>query len=409
MHRMYFFYYFPVGIDAEVRRFPVITISCAALCTAVFVLHKFFAGSVPLDFRNYIYFPGHSNLGPALAAAFLHFDYFHIASNLLYLVLFGRYLEDRLGTLGFVLVFFGAAIVGNVLQGWYNIHMLHTHAGIIGASGAVSGVLGAFLVRLRHHRVRIAYWVFAPLLATNKAGKSELHAVAAIFLWVLIQVVRGLVQLEGAAANVAYVTHIAGFAFGVTVAIVTGGWVQGRVDGHLLKARRSLRRGDFYGALDELEHYAVARPSDGEAHVALARARVQCADHTGARTSYTRACESFLAAGRRGDAERVYQEASRSLAEFVLAPERHLDLCFGLERNLKGDVAIRAYECFVRIHRDHPEAAFALLRAANLHAKRGDLARARSCYETIPLRYPDDTWAEFAAEHARRLALATQG
>jgi len=116
-----------------------------------------------------------------------------------------------------------------------------------------------------------------------------------------------------------------------------------------------------------------------------------------------------LAAARRGDAERAYLEASRSLSDFVLSVDRQLDLCFGLERNLKPEAAIRAYECFVRVYHDHPEAAFALLRAANLHAKRGDTARARDCYAAIPLRYPDDAWAEFAAEHARRLSLATPG
>ncbi len=406
---MYFFYYVPVGIDAEVRRVPVVTTVCAALCIAVFVANKFFAQSVPLDFRDYIYYPGYSNLGPALAAGFLHFDYLHLISNLMYLVLFGRYLEDRLGSTRFALVFLGAIIVGNVLQGWYSLHVLHTNAGIIGASGGVSGVLGAFLVRLRHHRVKVAYWVFAPLLATSKAGKSELHAVAAIGLWVLIQIVRGLVQLEGAATNVAYVTHVAGFLFGVITIVSMGGWTQGRVDGHLLRARRSLRRGDFSGAQDALEHYVVARPADGEAHLSLARARAQCSDSAGARSSYTAACELLLVAGRRGDAEHAFSEAARSLPYFVLGAERHLDLCFGLERNLKADAAIRAYEGFARAYHDHPEAAFALLRAANLHSKRGDLARARDCYETIPRRYPNDAWAEFAAEHARRLALATQG
>ncbi len=406
---MYFFYYFPVGIDAEVRRVPVVTIASATLCAAVFIAFKFFARDIPLDFRNYIYYPGYSNLGPALTAAFLHFDYFHIVSNLLYLVLFGRYLEDRLGPVRFCVVFLGAAIVGNVLQGWYNIYVLHTNAGIIGASGGVSGILGAFLVRLRHHRVKVAYWVFAPLLATNKVGKSELHAVAAIGMWVLIQVVRGLVQLEGAGANVAYVTHVAGFAFGVAAVVAMGGWKKGRVDGHLLKARRSLRRGDFYGAQHGLEHYALARPRDGEAHLLLARARAQCTDPNGARESYTLACECFLAGGRRGEAERAYLEVSRSLPNFVLSPECQLDLCYGLERSLKGDAAIRAYENFAHVYHDHAEAAFTLLRAANLHAKRGDLARARDCYEIIPRRYPHDTWAEFAAEHARRLSLATQG
>src|SRR5262245_10456191 len=227
---MYFFYYFPVGIDARVRRITLHTPTSPRPSVLVFVLHKFFSASVPLDFRQYIYFPGYSGVGPAVAAGFLHFDYFHIITNLLYLVLFGRYLEDRLGTYGMALVFIGATVVGNVLQGWYNLHLLHTTAGIIGASGGVSGILGAFLVRMRHHRVRVAYWVFAPLLATNKVGRSELHAVAAIGLWVLIQVVRGLVQLEGAAANVAYVTHVAGFFFGVVVALSLGGWEKGRVE-----------------------------------------------------------------------------------------------------------------------------------------------------------------------------------
>lgn len=400
---MYFFYYFPVGIDARVRRVPLITATCTALCVLVFVLHKFFGTSVPLDFRQYIYFPGYSGIGPAVAAGFLHFDYLHIITNLIYLVLFGRYLEDRLGTYAMALVFIGATVVGNVLQGWYNLHLLHTTAGIIGASGGVSGVLGAFLVRMRHHRVRVAYWVFAPLLATNKVGRSELHAVAAIGLWVLIQVVRGLVQLEGAAANVAYVTHVAGFFFGVVVALSLGGWEKGRVEGYLLRAKRCQRRGDGYGAQDELEHYAAARVHDGEAHLELARSRAQNSDRAGAHDSYARACECFLAAGRRGEAERTYVEATRSITRFVLAPERQLDLCYGLERNLKPDAALRAYEDFVSAYSDHPEAAFALLRAANLYSKRGDIARARECYLAIPVRYPHDTWAEFAAEHARRL------
>jgi tetratricopeptide (TPR) repeat protein len=197
--------------------------------------------------------------------------------------------------------------------------------------------------------------------------------------------------------------------FGVMAAIALGGWHKGRVDGHMLKARRSLRRGDFYGAQDELAHYAAARPDDGEAHAALARVRAQCSDRTGARESYQLACECYLVSGQRGDAERLYQEASRSLPHFVLAAEHQLDLCFGLERTLKAECAVRAYESFAHAYMNHSEAPFAILRAANLHAKRGDLSRALECYQSIPRNYPRDTWAEFAAEHARRLSAALRG
>ncbi|HEX6792103.1 MAG TPA: rhomboid family intramembrane serine protease [Candidatus Krumholzibacteria bacterium] len=401
---MYFFYYLPVGIDAETRRFPFATVLATVACVAVFVANKFFPTALPFNFSEWIYFPGYSGFLTTFSAAFLHFDWFHIISNLVYLVLFGRYLEDRLGTVVFALVFAGSAILGNLVQGWYNLNVLHTNAGIIGASGAVSGLMGAFLVRLRYHNVRIAYWVFAPLMAINRAGRSELHVVFAMAMWVLIQVVRGLVQLEGAGGNVAYLTHVSGFAFGLAAMLVTGGWARGSAEGHLVKAKRYLRRGEYYGAQDEFARYAKARPHDGEAQASLARTSLPCGDREGAHAAYRNACEQLLASGQRGRAESVYMEASRAFDRFALGPDAHLDLAFGLERNLKPVAALKAYESFVGVYDGHTEAAFALLRAANIHARAGRLDRARFCYEQLVARYPQSEWSEFATEHARRLA-----
>jgi membrane associated rhomboid family serine protease len=401
---MYFFYYLPVGIDADTKRFPVATAGVAAICVTVFIVNRFFAGDVPVDFRDWIYFPGFSPFITSLSAALLHYDYFHVISNLIYLVLFGRYLEDRVGLIPFVLLFAGAAIAGNLAQGWYNLHALKTGAGIVGASGAVSGLMGAFLVRLRYHNVRIAYWVFAPLMATNRAGRVELHVVFAMALWVLLQVVRGLLQLEGAAANVAYLTHVAGFTFGAGVMLAAGGWRKGGTEGHLVKAKRYLRRGEYYGAQDELARYARARPRDGEAHAALARASLPCGDRAGARAAYRSACQCHLENGRRGEAESVFVEACRAFDDFVLSADVQLDLAFGLERNLKPSAALRAYERFAAVYDDHGEAAFALLRVANLYTRQGHLDRARFCYERLVARYPASEWTEFATEHARRLA-----
>lgn len=401
---MYFFYYLPIGIDAETKRFPLATALATFVCAAVFVANKFLAGSLPFAFSEWIYFPGYSSLLTAFSAAFLHYDWFHVVSNLVYLVLFGRYLEDRIGTIRFAVLFAGAAMIGNVAQGWYNLNALHTNAGIIGASGAVSGLMGAFLVRLRYHNVRVAYWVFAPLMATNRAGRAEMHVVFAMAIWVLIQVVRGLVQLEGAAANVAYLTHVAGFGFGVAAMVLTGGWQSGSAEGHLVKAKRYLRRGDYYGAQDEFGHYVKARPRDGEGQAALARVSLPCGDRAGALAAYRNACECLLEGAQRGKAEAVYLEAVRAFEDFVLPAGTHLDLAFGLERNLKPTAALKAYESFARVYDGHSEAAFALLRAANLHTRGGRLDRAHFCYEQLVDRYPQSEWAEFATEHARRLA-----
>ncbi|HET6349473.1 MAG TPA: rhomboid family intramembrane serine protease [Candidatus Krumholzibacteria bacterium] len=403
---MYFFYYLPVGIDTDTRRFPLITSVVTGLCVAVFVINRFFPSAVPFDFRTWVYFPGFSPWTASITAAFVHYDYFHIISNLIYLVLFGRYLEDRIGSVPFLLLFLGAAVAGNLAQGWYNIYVLKTGAGIVGASGAISGLMGAFLVRLRHHNVRIAYWVFAPLMAVNRAGRSELHVVFAMALWVLIQVVRGLVQLEGAGANVAYLTHVTGFTLGVGAMLAAGGWRAGQLEGYQVRGKRFLRKGEYYGAQDEFARFAKARPHDGDGQAALARVSLPCGDRAGARTAYRNACECHLRDGKRGQAETVFQEAARAFDDFVLGADDQLNLAFGMERNLKPAAALLAYERFLRAYDDHSEGAFALLRVANLYTRQGRLDRARLCYEQLVARYPTSEWADFAMEHARRLAVS---
>jgi tetratricopeptide (TPR) repeat protein len=205
---------------------------------------------------------------------------------------------------------------------------------------------------------------------------------------------------------VAYLTHVAGFSFGAAAMLATGGWKRGSIDGYLLKGRRFLRRGDYYGAADEFGRYAKARPQDGEAQAQLARVSLPCGDRAGARTAYLRAVTNLLQSGQRGRAEQTYVEALRAFEDFVLPAGSQLDLAFGLERNLKPNVALKAYESFVRVHDDHSEAAFALLRVANLYARQGHRDRARHAYERLVVRYPASEWNEFAAEHARRLAVS---
>lgn len=403
---MYFFYYIPVGIDTEARRFPVMTTFFALACAVVFAVNKYGGQATGLDFYKFIYYPGFSGWTSVVAAAFLHFGYLHLIGNLAYLVLFGTYLEGRLGPVLYTVVFLGSAAVGNLVQGWYNVNILHVDAGIIGASGAVSGILGSFLVRLHHNRVRIAYWVFAPLLAYTRAGRSEVPVVAALALWVLLQTVRSLVQLEGASANVAHVTHLAGFAFGLAVTVATGGWGRGREEGYLLRARRYLKRGEFHGAQDELSRYIARRPLDGRVHAELARVLIQVNDNVGARAEYMKACELLLRSGRRGRAEAIYAEAVRGFPDFTLSPEPHLDLVYGLERNLKPAAALKAYENFTRSFPRHEEAPFALLRAANLHLKAfGNASAAENCYRELVERHPLDPWADFALEQLRLLGL----
>lgn len=399
---MYFFYYMPVGIDAERRRFPAMTVLFSVLCALIFLVNRYAPHATPFDFNNFIYYPGFSGWPAAMAAAFFHVGYLHLIGNLAYLLLFGWYLEDRMGSVSFALLYLGAAVLGNLVQAWYNIHVLGVAMGIIGASGAVSGVMGAALVRFYVSRVKIAYWVFMPLLAYNRVGRVDVPIVFALVLWVLLQVARGIAQLEGSSLGVAHMTHLVGFAFGVAYTLATGGWKEARAEAVRVRARRHLRKGDFFGAQEELTRYVATRPDDGSAHAELARVQILTGDDIGAKASYLKACEMLLRSQDRSECEDAYGQALRGFPDFVLSPEPHLDVAYGLERNLKPELALKAYENFARRYPHHKDAPFVLLRAANLHSGVfADAPRAKRCYQSLIERYPDDAWTDFAREQVR--------
>jgi membrane associated rhomboid family serine protease len=404
---MYFFYYIPLGINAKLERFPVMTVAYSAICALVFVLVRYFPDLSTIDFYNLIYVPENANPLTSVGSAFLHFGPLHLLGNLVYLVLLGRYVEDRMGALLFTVVYLSSAGIGNYAQGLFNIHVLNDPGiGIIGASGAVAGLLGAFSVRFIRAKLRLAYWAFMPLQAFTRGGTLEIPAVFAIALWFILQVVRGLVQTETASAQVAYVNHISGFLWGAAVAIAAGQHRQGKIEALLKKGQSYMEKGAPYAAQGSLIRYLTYRPRDARAHAALARAMVLSGNNQGAAKNYQRACELLLDQQQRGEAEALFQEALRGFPAFALSCDLHLSLAFGLERNLKPQLAVIAYENFEHRYPEHAEAPFALLRAAGLHRNTlSNPARADDLYRQIIDGYPEDQWVEFAREQVRCLGL----
>lgn len=402
---MYFFYYIPVGISAEIRKFPSMTLFLSLLCSVIFFTNKYLSSYLSLQFMNLVYVPGSSGALTAVTAAFLHMGYMHLIGNLLYLIFLGRYVEDRMGPVKFVLLFITSAGIGNYFQGMYNIHVLDREfVGIIGASGAVSAILGCFAVRFLLARLKIAYWVFMPLQAYTRAGMVEVPAILAVVLWFLIQSAKGLVQYGGGWENVAYITHISGFVWGVVFSLLLGELGKGKLEALWIRSQKRMGDCNHYAALADLLKYLEQRPEDGRAVASLARVYLVTGDRGRARRSYQQACELLLRSLRRGEAEDLYREALRGFDDLVLEEDAQLDLAYGLERNLKPELALKAYTNFERRYPHHSEAPFALLRTANLFWNTfSDSNEAAGCYRRLVTLYPGDSWVDFAREQIRLL------
>jgi len=153
-----------------------------------------------------------------IVAMFMHGGFAHLAGNMLYLYIFGDNVEDSLGHLrflGFYLVSGIVATVAHVLVCALSGDGLYSPS--LGASGAISGVLGAYIRLFPGNRVRVLIFNFIP---------TTVSALFAIGFWFIFQLISGLDYLGGMRGDgVAYAAHIGGFAFGF---LTIRGWVPKR-------------------------------------------------------------------------------------------------------------------------------------------------------------------------------------
>ena len=146
---------------------------------------------------------------PLVTHQFLHAGWLHLLGNLLYLWIFGDNVEDRIGSGAFVVLYLFSGIAAAVGQ------TLVAPGAMVGASGAIAGVLGAYVVLSPTARVRTL--VFLGIFITV----VTLPAIVVIGEWLVIQVLAGLGSMRitehRATEMVAYAAHVAGFASGVVL------------------------------------------------------------------------------------------------------------------------------------------------------------------------------------------------
>jgi membrane associated rhomboid family serine protease len=141
-----------------------------------------------------------------ITAMFLHGGWMHVISNMLFLWVFGDNVEDRLGHLKYLLFYLAAGIIGSIS---HIITNPTSEVPIIGASGAVAGVLGAYFILFPRARILtlVPIIIFITFL--------EIPAVVFLAMWFILQIFNGTASLGGAANPVAWWAHVGGFLSGV--------------------------------------------------------------------------------------------------------------------------------------------------------------------------------------------------
>lgn len=144
-----------------------------------------------------------------LSSMFMHGGYMHIGGNMLYLWIFGDNVEDSMGHVKFIIFYLLCGIIASLTHVFFDANSTIPS---LGASGAIAGVLGAYLILHPKQSVR----VLVPLGFFSRL--TELPAIVVIGFWALLQLFGGLGSIAHTAqGGVAYMAHVGGFVAGVVL------------------------------------------------------------------------------------------------------------------------------------------------------------------------------------------------
>jgi len=192
---------FPYRDDNPSHHFPFITISLIVINTVIFFLFATQSYYEAIVFQ-YGFIPNEWRPVSLITAMFLHGGLFHLVFNMWFLWLFGDNLEDQLGKIIFVIFY----LTGGIFS--FLVHAAMTGGGIptIGASGAISAVMGGYVVLFPHARIRMVTFLFFYVF------RWAWNAWIFLGLWFLQQL---FFNFGGdTASQIAYGAHIGGFIFG---------------------------------------------------------------------------------------------------------------------------------------------------------------------------------------------------
>ncbi len=222
--------------DAETRRrrFPFVNLLLLATTIGVFLYQVGLGeaameatflryGVVPVELSTGRDLPPTSDLplwSTLLTSMFLHGGWLHLGGNMLYLFIFGDNVEDRLGHATYLAFYLVCGVVAALTQVAIDTQ---SQVPMVGASGAIAGVLAAYLLFFPNARVTalLVFGFFARII--------PVPAILLVGLWALLQFFSGVASLgTTAAGGVAYWAHIGGFVAGLVLALLLRPRVRGR-------------------------------------------------------------------------------------------------------------------------------------------------------------------------------------
>ncbi len=325
--------------------------------------------------RKFAFIPAEKKSFSYVSSMFLHGGWLHIIFNMWFLWLAGSVLEDVWGRIIYPIFYFLAGVVAT-----------QTHAAmfpdsmvpLIGASGAVAGLMGAFLVRYFKTKIDFVFiWILA---FTPRFTRFKAPAFLMLPLWIAAELLSA--WLTGAQGGTAHWAHIGGFAVGVVVALgmkFSGlehkvnqsieAEVTWQADPRVVKAGELVEQNQLDAAIAELRQAIQEKPDLIEAHTMLAQLYWRTQNLEAHRAALADLCRLSIKAKDMDAAWDHYTALGNAGGEKIAASD-WVQLCRWLESKENWQCAAAEYEKFACAYPADKFSVYSLVAAARLHLKK---------------------------------------
>jgi membrane associated rhomboid family serine protease len=320
---------------------------------------------------NYAFHPYHPTAVSYITAGFLHVGWLHLIFNMWFLWLAGTVLEDAWGRLVYPIFYLLSGALALVVHAAVFPGSL---VPVLGASGAIAGLMGGFLARFPKTRIKLLWFWGLPFWF--RPVKFFVPAYILLPIWLGIQLVWGAVS--GSSGGVAYWAHIGGFAFGVAGAFLlrsTGieqamdqaieAKVTWEADPHIVHATEFLEQGQFDASIAELQQMLKEAPDSIEGYELLLKAQDKKQDFAAQKQTVAALCRLNVTSGDLPAAMNYY-ELYLNLGGDKLPRGVWLELCRYLESQQNWERAASEYERFAEKNTKERASVPALVSAARI-------------------------------------------
>ncbi len=383
----------PVGTNLKLKNTPLATLCLLFVNWSLFVFSSNVAYETEFWITHYLMtVPGEQYPWQFVTSMFLHSNLLHILFNSLYLLVFGPFVEDKIGWKVYLFLYFLTGIAADLVYAGMAGLLMREKLFIpsLGASGAISGIMGVYLYRCHYSKIKLLISFVFPI-------RVQIPAVIILSLWFLQDFLGGIDSIRGVYKNVAFWAHVGGFAAGFGACRYLHYEIPARREKLEFVAQTSLQQYGGYGeGIEATKKLLESDPENPELHINLARAESRWWPSPEGREHYEKAIKLLLERNPERAREIFVEYWKKYLSIFEAKHQVRLSLLLSED----GQVDLSAQTLQILIDSQQPlnyymeQAHLNLARIYKERLKRDDLAL--YVYEKFIERFSESEHVEFA-------------